>query len=277
MEPKSSSQITFSFPKRAILRFKFERIHQRTVSRIQSNTTFAYMFFLKKDQRLRFGFPSENSSHDVFFTQKNYNLKSCECFNYPNHQYQSQLDCIDDKKQKLIYDYFRCFNTIFPTNVDHLNDLNSPSNQFCLFNQTKTNQIILHQRFENIYSRECKPNCLRETFSYTTRKYKSLYQNESSVNIIPTESPFIRYILTPKSDFDQLIYNLGGLAGLWLGLSAYASLMRVFLLLLKLKQKLVNQFMSYFVNKNLIVKTKSRPNNRRIRRRKDIILKVRSS
>jgi hypothetical protein len=86
--------------------------------------------------------------------------------------------------------------------------------------------------------------------------------------MIPSESPFIRYILTPKSDINHLIYSLGGIAGLWFGLSAYASFNHAFFLLWKIKINLVNKLILYSGFKaKLEVKTKRRRNNRRIRGR----------
>jgi len=37
---------------------------------------------------------------------------------------------------------------------------------------------------------------------------------------LPSEKPHIKYIYSAKTDFDQLIYQIGGIIGLWFGSSA---------------------------------------------------------
>ncbi len=50
---------------------------------------------------------------------------------------------------------------------------------------------------------------------------KKIIKNSTikTINLIPLESPHINYIEILKIDIDQLIYTLGGLIGLWFGLS----------------------------------------------------------
>ena len=40
-------------------------------------------------------------------------------------------------------------------------------------------------------------------------------------SLSPREKPFIKYIYSPKMDIDELVYNIGGILGLWFGLSIY--------------------------------------------------------
>jgi hypothetical protein len=44
--------------------------------------------------------------------------------------------------------------------------------------------------------------------------------HQTIINLIPKSLPLIKYSETFKTDFDNLIYNFGGLFGLWFGLSA---------------------------------------------------------
>jgi len=63
---------------------------------------------------------------------------------------------------------------------------------------TKCNQVII------------------DTKSATTKSIK----NQTLLEFIPIRSARIVYIETLKTDFDKLIYNCGGVLGLWFGLSA---------------------------------------------------------
>src|SRR5437763_4134266 len=50
--------------------------------------------------------------------------------------------------------------------------------------------------------------------------------NVSHLYVFPTERAFIKYIYTPKMDVYQLVYDLGGIIGLWFGLSAYSIILK---------------------------------------------------
>src|SRR5437879_442235 len=60
-------------------------------------------------------------------------------------------------------------------------------------------------------------------------KYKYKYKYNPLkyiiIKIIPKEMPNIQYIYTPKNDIYQLIYNLGGIACLWFGISGKSILL----------------------------------------------------
>src|SRR5581483_2617244 len=47
------------------------------------------------------------------------------------------------------------------------------------------------------------------------------------LSVFPSERPFLCYIYTPKMDIYQLVYDLGGIIGLWFGLSAYSILIDI--------------------------------------------------
>ncbi len=69
---------------------------------------------------------------------------------------------------------------------------------------------------------KCLNQCLYKSeykyFDTTTESIQSV-TNETIVEIIPKNSPHIRYIETLKMDFNKLIYDCGGTLGLWFGLS----------------------------------------------------------
>ncbi len=125
-----------------------------------------------------------------------------------------------------------CLNTF---NTSKIKRLYSHKNKLCIIKSSsrKVDQTINHP--------ECISHCQDISFSYFSKKFKSRFQNKSIVNILPSEKISMRYIFTLKSDAN-LIYNLGGIACLWFGLSAYSSFIAAFLILSKIKLKLVNRY-----------------------------------
>jgi hypothetical protein len=65
---------------------------------------------------------------------------------------------------------------------------------------------------------KCKPNCNFINFDFKLEVSKHI-SNESILELIPKKTPLIAYIETFKTDFDRLIYNCGGIFGLWFGLT----------------------------------------------------------
>ena len=63
------------------------------------------------------------------------------------------------------------------------------------------------------FSIECNSIHLEAVFEF----YKS---NSTKLYLIPINSKHIRYLENFKSDINELIYNLGGIIGLWFGLSS---------------------------------------------------------
>jgi hypothetical protein len=65
----------------------------------------------------------------------------------------------------------------------------------------------------------CLPKC--ETINFDTKVEKKSYQSrETIIEVHPLKSRHMEYIETLKTDFNQLIYNCGGIIGLWFGLSS---------------------------------------------------------
>jgi hypothetical protein len=61
---------------------------------------------------------------------------------------------------------------------------------------------------------KCKLNNLDTKFEITKPVLRG-----TILKFIPQKSPRITYIETLKIDFDHLIYNCGGVLGLWFGMS----------------------------------------------------------
>jgi hypothetical protein len=64
----------------------------------------------------------------------------------------------------------------------------------------------------------CKPKCNSLNFDTKIQVFKHV-SNKTIFEIIPTKTPNIAYIETLKTDFDRLIYNCGGILGLWFGIT----------------------------------------------------------
>ncbi len=63
----------------------------------------------------------------------------------------------------------------------------------------------------------CKPKCNSVNFDTKIQVSKHV-SNKAIFEIIPTKTR-IAYIETLKTDFDRLIYNVGGILGLWFGIT----------------------------------------------------------
>jgi hypothetical protein len=64
----------------------------------------------------------------------------------------------------------------------------------------------------------CKPLCNSLNFETKTQVSKHV-SNKAILEIIPMKTPRIAYTETLKTDFDRLIYNCGGILGLWFGIT----------------------------------------------------------
>jgi hypothetical protein len=73
-------------------------------------------------------------------------------------------------------------------------------------------------KVDKISKTKCKPKCNFINFDFKLEVSKHI-SNKTVVEFIPKKSPRIAYIETFKIDFDRLIYNCGGVFGLWFGLT----------------------------------------------------------
>jgi hypothetical protein len=64
----------------------------------------------------------------------------------------------------------------------------------------------------------CKSKCNLLSFDTKIESTENI-SNETVLEVIPKKSPHIGYIETLKTDFDRLIYNCGGILGLWFGIT----------------------------------------------------------
>ena len=94
------------------------------------------------------------------------------------------------------------------------------------------------------FSIECNSIHLETVFEF----YKS---NSTKLYLIPINSKHIRYFETFKSDINELIYNLGGIIGLWFGLSSI-SLINLIVFLFNDISKLFHKCKQFILSIKLI-------------------------
>ena len=92
------------------------------------------------------------------------------------------------------------------------------------------------KRYFSFCNKKCMSDCNEMHFSklYPT---DSPTPNSTTINLIPLNSHHIQYIETMKTDINQLIYDLGGVVGLWFGLYAL-SIVNFILFLYKVFNKM---------------------------------------
>ncbi len=98
----------------------------------------------------------------------------------------------------------------------------------------------------------CKSKCNRLSFELKIESTKNVV-NETVLEVIPKKYPHIAYIETLKTDFDRLIYNCGGVLGLWFGISPVTAV-DLFLYLFRFCKNLIVKGVRFvyssFKNKN---------------------------
>jgi hypothetical protein len=90
-----------------------------------------------------------------------------------------------------------------------------------------------------------KPKCNVINFN-TKIETTKLLSNQTIVEFIPKKSPRIAYFETLKTDFDRLIYNCGGVLGLWFGLSPINAA-NFSPIILKLLKSIIIKFIQYSI------------------------------
>jgi hypothetical protein len=87
--------------------------------------------------------------------------------------------------------------------------------KFCEYSNATIDSI---KKIEVECRKRSKPKCNSILFNSKVETIK-LLSNETILEFIPQKTPRIAYTETYKTDFNRLIYNCGGVLGLWFGLS----------------------------------------------------------
>jgi hypothetical protein len=123
-----------------------------------------------------------------------------------------RYDCIVDKVNQLC-DCVPLYHVPFFFNKNFLkNNYKFCENCSVSLDKSKFSSI------ENQCKETCKPLCNSLNFETKTQVSKHV-SNKTILEIIPMKTPRIAYIETLKTDFDRLIYNCGGILGLWFGIT----------------------------------------------------------
>jgi hypothetical protein len=119
-------------------------------------------------------------------------------------------------------------------------DISKNGYKFCEnFNSTKDSKMNIVKKCVS----KAKPKCNLINFN-TKIETTKLASNQTIVEIIPLKKPRIAYIETFKTDFDRLIYNCGGVLGLWFGLTPIIAADYLSLILILIKSKFI-KFVRY--------------------------------
>jgi hypothetical protein len=95
-------------------------------------------------------------------------------------------------------------------------DIKRNGHKFC--NDSHVADSNFKTKVDKISKTKCKPKCNFINFEFKLEVSKHI-SNKTVVELIPKKSPRIAYIETLKIDLDRLIYNCGGVFGLWFGLT----------------------------------------------------------
>jgi hypothetical protein len=122
------------------------------------------------------------------------------------------FDCLID----LYNQSFGCISNSFPHYYfnRHLLKFNY---KLCNTFTDKINDSLA-EPFLKFCNKYCKPKCNVVNFDAKVDVSKHFW-NDTNLEVIPKKSPHIAYIETLKTDINRLIYNCGGVIGLWFGIS----------------------------------------------------------
>jgi hypothetical protein len=122
------------------------------------------------------------------------------------------VDCIIDSFNQS----FGCISNSFPQIYfnRHLLKFNY---KLCNTFTDKANDSLRESAL-NYCMKYCKPKCNIFNFDAKVEISKN-FRNDTILEVIPKKSPQIKYIETWKTDVNRLIYNCGGVIGLWFGIS----------------------------------------------------------
>jgi len=168
-----------------------------------------YLFDPNKYHRTKVTFSS-------FLTQK-LNTFQQNCINEKNNDDFGEefcfSDCYFDETNKI----YGCFPFIdVSVQVYFERDIKRNGYKFC--NDLYVADFNLMSKINKICKTKCRPKCRFINFVYKREVSKHI-ANETILEFIPKKTPRIAYIETLKTDLNRLIYNCGGIFGLWFGLT----------------------------------------------------------
>jgi hypothetical protein len=214
------------------------------------NSNFITELKLYLDRQFMFGFTVLAKFSQTFsFTQRSIHLLpppfQTKCVKYQyRYSYACNMDCLDQNALAI----FQCklFEkddiSLFRNNTDWCQDKFGSNSS--IFDRIRT---IFSKKCTQVCSNECESNM----YEYKLISKSFIESNESIIKIFPSEKPHIKYVYSAKMDFDQLIYKIGGIIGLWFGLSAF-SLFNSLIALWKriISSNIVRDFSRHLIKRN---------------------------
>jgi hypothetical protein len=164
-------------------------------------------------------FKAKTTAFFSIFSIKKLRSDEIECISEENQNYFTedyfdfcQYDCIVDKVNQFCgcvpLNHFKYFLN------KHFFDNNYKFCKNCSLRLDKSTVFSIENQCHKI----CKPKC--DSLNFDTKiKVSKHVSNKTILEIIPIKTPRIAYIETLKTDFDRLIYNCGGILGLWFGIT----------------------------------------------------------
>jgi hypothetical protein len=157
------------------------------------------------------------------FLVKKLRFNEIECISEENQDFSQEyfdfceFDCIVDKVNQLfgcvpVYQVSFFFNKNFLKNNYKICKNHTLKHEFSSMSESSLKSFIMQ------CSKICKPKCNSVNFDTKIQVSKHV-SNKTIFEVIPMKTPRIAYIETLKTDFDRLIYNCGGILGLWFGIT----------------------------------------------------------
>ncbi len=210
---------------------KFYLFHFLNHSLIENNKIERLIIsFFDFDQTITIKLEPNNINQYLFEANKKFRHKISFGSYLTQKLNSSVFHCISDEKNGYFNDeYFEfCFNDCSLNESINKYGCIAPFQQFYVFidrnirrNGNKLCNDTHSIDYPLIYNKcqqKCLPKCKFTNFEFKLQ-VSNHSSNETIVEFIPKKSPRIAYIETLKTDLDRLIYNCGGIFGLWFGLT----------------------------------------------------------
>jgi hypothetical protein len=210
-------------------RERFKNLEKITIKLRRIKKIWLYMFHYCEQTHISEcyeAFRIENSANFHFETYSIQKLNTIryKCSEKINNSYNYSMNCFIDCIENYFQNFFGClpidsmkFNLILEKDLQTSRfKLCSKRNFFKNPNSVK--KLKIDENY-NYCRTQCIPDCNRLNLIYRTDFSLSINESEDiQINLIPMNKFVIRYIEIFQNDLNQLIYECGGILGLWFGI-----------------------------------------------------------
>jgi hypothetical protein len=218
-------------------------------------------YIMKRNQVFLF-LNSANFYFETYSIQK-LNTNRYKCNEKINNSNDNSIDCESNCIYNYIHNVFGClpvdlaqFNLILEKDLKTLKYKLCPQ-KFYYKNISLVQSFLTKINEMHHYCKtQCIPNCNQLTLTYRTDYLQSTNESEDiTINLMPKNKFVIRFIEIFQIDFNQLIYECGGILGLWFGIypAKAADLLIYSLIQIKRHSLLILIYLKKLI---LIIKTK---------------------